>query len=165
MVADGQFREDLYFRLIEDSIRLPPLRERDGDANYLADVMLTKLSQEVGRAHSLTDEAQDAVKRHGWPGNVRELYKVLRRVSRLVQTPEIGPGDLRLGSVHASEREMGCFELPFSEYEREYFERLMADTGENLSEAARRSGFSRKALRERFKKHGMYEGPTGEGEP
>ncbi|MCX4239118.1 sigma 54-interacting transcriptional regulator [Paraliomyxa miuraensis] len=162
MVADGQFREDLYFRLIEESIRLPPLRERDGDANHLADVLLTKLSQEVGREHSLTGEAREAVKRYGWPGNVRELYKVLRRASRLVQSPEIGPGDLRLGSVHASEREMGCFELPFSEFETEYFKRLMADSGGNLSEAARRSGFSRKALRERLKRHGVYEGAAGD---
>jgi len=168
MVADGQFREDLYFRLIEESIRLPALREREGDAAYLAEVMLTRLSEERGLELSLTKEARDAVKRHAWPGNVRELYKVLRRASRLVQSPEIGPGDLRLSSVQSSEVSTGWFELPFSEavpaFETEYFKRLMADSGGNLSEAARRAGLSRKGLRERLKRHGMYEGPTGEDE-
>lgn len=168
MVADGQFREDLYFRLIEESIRLPPLRERERDATYLADVMLAGLSKERGLELSLTREARDAVKLHAWPGNVRELYKVLRRASRLVQSPEIGPGDLRLSSVQASEVAPGWFELPFSEavqaFETEYFKRLIADSDGNLSEAARRSGFSRKGLRERLKRHGVYEGAAGENE-
>lgn len=73
--------------------------------------------------------------------------------------------------MQASEVATGWFEQPFSEavqaFETEYFNRLMADgrLGWNLSDAARRSGFSRKGLRGRLKRHGVYEGPAGEDEP
>jgi len=91
MVADGRFREDLYYRLHVISIYLPPLRERKDDIPMLAQHFLEKYSRENGKSGlELTTEAVDLLADYDWPGNVRELENVIERASVLTPGPRIG---------------------------------------------------------------------------
>ncbi|MFO0905554.1 MAG: sigma-54 dependent transcriptional regulator [Pirellulales bacterium] len=79
MVAEGKFRQDLFYRLAGFTLRMPPLRERLDDVPLLTDYLLRTLSAELSRPiRGITDEARAALQRHQWPGNVRELYSAIR---------------------------------------------------------------------------------------
>jgi len=92
MVADGRFREDLYYRLSTFPIHLPALRERPEDLPLLARTLLQRSAQGAGKR--LTDAALEHLRRHAFPGNVRELRNVLERAAILADDGEIGPGHL-----------------------------------------------------------------------
>ncbi|MEM9456665.1 MAG: sigma 54-interacting transcriptional regulator [Myxococcota bacterium] len=162
MVGDGAFREDLYYRLVEEIIRLPPLRSRDSDIDYIADGLLEKFSLERGITLSLSEDTRVALRRHSWPGNVRELYKVLRRSSRLAPEPTLAPKDIRLIPAHAGSDPQTYFSLPLTEamaaMEKEYLARLMEDVGGNLTKAGEVAGLTRKGVRDKLKKFGLYRG-------
>jgi DNA-binding NtrC family response regulator/CHASE2 domain-containing sensor protein len=95
-VADGWFREDLYFRLRGIVLQLPPLRERRHDVAPLAEHCLDALAAEAGRRTRLSEAALRALVRHSWPGNVRELQGCLRRAVALTEHEVLTPEDLRL---------------------------------------------------------------------
>ncbi len=78
-VADGRLREDLYYRLNEFPVELPPLRNRGRDVLLLAEAFLAQLAEEHGRQVTLSDEARDCLRIHDWPGNVRELRNAMSR--------------------------------------------------------------------------------------
>jgi Nif-specific regulatory protein len=80
LVKKGQFREDLYYRIAIFPIKLPPLRERNGDIDKLAEAFVAKFCPGV----TLTAGALDVLRRHDWPGNVRELRNALERSSIIV---------------------------------------------------------------------------------
>jgi len=162
MVGDGSFREDLYFRLMEETIHLPPLRNRDKDIDYVADRLLEGLSEERGSTFSLSKSAKKKMLQHRWPGNVRELHKVLRRASRLAASPLLSPEDIRINSTGPSGIATGWTSLPIGEamysMEREYLSRLLDDTRGNLTKASECAGMTRKGLREKLKKFGLHKG-------
>ena len=80
MVAQGSFREDLYYRLQVVEMSVPPLRDRDGDILVLADASLERLAAKLGRrVPRLAGDARALLEVYGWPGNVRELLNVLER--------------------------------------------------------------------------------------
>jgi transcriptional regulator with PAS, ATPase and Fis domain len=82
MIADGEFREDLYYRLKVVDLHLPPLRERIGDIPALAGNFLRQINMRVGsNIEGITPRAIDALKTHSWPGNIRELRHVIERAS------------------------------------------------------------------------------------
>jgi len=83
MCKSGEFREDLYFRLNVITVRLPALREREGDVEHLARFFLARIAKEMGRRADLTPEALQALSAWRWPGNVRELENELRRAVAL----------------------------------------------------------------------------------
>jgi DNA-binding NtrC family response regulator len=90
MVADGRFREDLYYRLHVISVHLPPLRERKEDIPVLAHHFLTKYGAENRKSDlELTSEALDLLMDYDWPGNVRELENVIERAVVLTSGPRI----------------------------------------------------------------------------
>jgi DNA-binding NtrC family response regulator/CHASE2 domain-containing sensor protein len=95
-VAEGWFREDLYFRLRGLVLRLPPLRERPGDVALLAERFLHEATAESGRRVRLSEAAVSALERHDWPGNVRELQQCLHRAVALSEREVLLPEDLRL---------------------------------------------------------------------
>jgi DNA-binding NtrC family response regulator/CHASE2 domain-containing sensor protein len=96
-VAEGWFREDLYFRVKGLVLRLPPLRERPGDLPLLAARLLSDAAAEARRdGVALTEDAVRALQDHDWPGNVRELQQCLRQAVALAETRLIGSQDLRL---------------------------------------------------------------------
>ena len=96
-VAEGSFREDLYFRLKGLVLRLPPLRERRADIAVLAARLLQEAAAEMKRPGlALSEAALAALEGHDWPGNVRELQNCLRQAAALADRDVLGPADLRL---------------------------------------------------------------------
>ena len=91
MVAAGSFRADLYYRLNVLPIRLPPLRERQGDLEALVETLAEDISRRSGLAHkSLNAGALDLLARHAWPGNIRELRNVLEQATLMTDDPSLG---------------------------------------------------------------------------
>ncbi len=94
-VADGTFREDLYYRLNVFSVFIPPLRERKGDIPLLANYFVQKYSRAMGKPiTSISPEAMDTMVRYNWPGNVRELENAIERAMVVGKPPAIRPEDL-----------------------------------------------------------------------
>ena len=101
-VAEGWFREDLYFRLKGVVLALPPLRERPGDVALLAARLVAQTAEELGRPGvALSEDALSALRAHGWPGNVRELQHCLRQAVALGEGRLIPRADLRLSAPGA----------------------------------------------------------------
>ncbi len=97
LVAEGRFREDLYYRLNVIPIFIPPLRQRTEDLPGLVDVTLRKLNQEYGRSvERVSPAVLDILRRYRWPGNVRELENVLGRamMNMRYQDAEVTPAHL-----------------------------------------------------------------------
>jgi two-component system NtrC family response regulator len=96
-IKEGRFREDLYYRLAEIVVEIPPLRARTGDAVLLAHAMLHRFAQEQRRGSlRFTDEAVRAIEAHTWPGNVRELLNVVKRAAIMADGGRVGCDDLGL---------------------------------------------------------------------
>ncbi|MEM1162800.1 MAG: nitrogen regulation protein NR(I) [Pseudomonadota bacterium] len=91
LIAEGRFREDLFYRLNVVPVRLPPLRERIGDLPDLARSFLRRAEQEGLSRKTLSTDALEGLKSHGWPGNVRELENLMRRLAVLCPDDQIGP--------------------------------------------------------------------------
>src|SRR4051794_39985319 len=100
MVAAGQFREDLYYRLNVVSIEMPPLRERKDDIVPLANTFIRKFSAELKKKiDGLEPDAQKLLMRYNWPGNIRELENTIERAMLLAEGRAIAGNDLRLGET------------------------------------------------------------------
>ena len=100
MVANGQFREDLYYRLNVVSIDMPPLRERKDDIQQLATFFLRRFAGELKkRVEGLSPDAVKLLMRYNWPGNIRELENSIERAVLMSEGPMVTAGDLRLGEL------------------------------------------------------------------
>jgi len=96
LIKEGKFREDLYYRLAEIVVQIPPLRDRTGDAVLLAHAFLRRFAQEQCRQLSFSDDALKAIEQHTWPGNVRELLSAVKRASIMADSDRLTPEDLGL---------------------------------------------------------------------
>ncbi|MGM0413185.1 MAG: sigma-54-dependent transcriptional regulator, partial [Pseudomonadota bacterium] len=147
LVAEGDFREDLYYRLQVMEIRLPPLRERGADVEALAEALLERACHRLNRPPlALTEAARRAVREHDWPGNVRELENAIERAVILADGETIDTAALGLEPTPArSEGPAGDLSLD------EYFIHFVRSHEGELTETelARRLGVSRKTLWER----------------
>ncbi|HSA21513.1 MAG TPA: sigma-54 dependent transcriptional regulator [Myxococcota bacterium] len=163
-VAEGRFREDLYYRLAVVRIALPPLTAHREDIPLLAEAFIRHYNRELGR--SLTGVSPAALSLLGayrWPGNVRELRNVIERAVLLGTHPELQPEDLPAGIAQPTAHEphaSGLSSLPPSglsmqEVERGLILRALQAEGGNQTHAARRLGISRDTLRYRMKKFGL----------
>lgn len=156
MVAEGTFRQDLYFRLSHVTIQLPPLRERDGDVVMLAN----RFAAEFGApGWTLSPGVHERLRGYAWPGNVRELRRIVRAAISMGEEGSLHPERLTLGSTLAVPAFSELVTLPFAEayeaFERHYLAVLLRDAEGNLTEAERRSKITRKSIRERLRKHGL----------
>ena len=157
MVAEGTFREDLYYRLNVFSITLPPLRERLDDLNLLADHFLAYWSGEVDkRMIGFTPGARAALRAWPWPGNIRELSNVLARAVILSEDGLIHCRHLpRQGGERVSDCRLGTLPEALDELEsRLITEALSANQG-NMSRAASILGISGRVMGLRMKKFGL----------
>ena len=102
LVAAGQFREDLYYRINVVNLQMPALRERPSDIPLLAEHFLEKYTQETKKSRTLSAEAMQALQAYDWPGNVRELENAIERAVVLSKGPQIEPGDLPESVMAAS---------------------------------------------------------------
>ena len=101
---DGRFREDLYYRLAEIVVNIPPLRERVGDAALLAHAFVRRFAQEQNRsAMTLAEDAVQAVENHLWPGNIRELENCIKRATIMADGSQISCDDLGLKNLQNDE--------------------------------------------------------------
>jgi two-component system, NtrC family, response regulator AtoC len=159
MIAAGQFRADLYYRLNVVTLSMPPLRERDSDISMLARHFAAHTARRYALVEPLFEGAAlGALQRYHWPGNVRELKHMIERAVLLCQGRDIRPDDLGLPSgVPAAHAEQGVTIAGMTLDEAEYWliERTLDKVRGNVSEAARRLGVSRMTLRYRIEKHGL----------
>ncbi len=162
-VAEGHFREDLYYRLNVIPLQLPPLRERKEDIPLLVEHFLEQLGAEQGRKlEGVSGEAMALLLSHNWPGNIRELRNVLERglvvcAGKVIQVPELGlhPGAAPTPAVEAS----GALSL--EEVEKRHIAFVLGQLGGNVSQAARQLGIDRATLYNKIKKYGLRR-PEGE---
>jgi DNA-binding NtrC family response regulator len=165
-VAEGRFREDLYYRLKVVEIEMPPLRERSEDLAALASRFLDQLAERHGRERRrLSAGALAALSRHAWPGNVRELRNVVERAAVLASGEEIEALDLALPA--AREADAGTPEslagLPFGEakrsaaaqFERAFLLRALRENGGNISRTAEAVGMVRQSLQQKIRELGL----------
>jgi DNA-binding NtrC family response regulator len=138
MVAEGKFREDLYYRLNVITIEMPALRQRPSDVPLLAAFFLRKYAAENGKdVRSLSADALELLTGYAWPGNVRELENVIERAVVVAQTPEITPADLppHMGAKRARDG----LEIPgatMDQIERYAITKTLEATGGSTSRAA-----------------------------
>ena len=160
-VDEGAFRADLYFRLRVLQLSVPPLRERENDASYLAQQFCQQLGQRYRREGiHLGPQAQAAIAAHRWPGNVRELRNVIEQAVLLAASDAIEAHELMLPAprgapmpVDASSGAEAGSALDRSE--RELLIKALAESNHNVSQAARILGISRDTLRYRLEKHAL----------
>jgi two-component system NtrC family response regulator/two-component system nitrogen regulation response regulator GlnG len=184
-VAEGRFREDLYYRLKVVSVNLPPLRAREGDVPRLAAHFLVRLAREMDMQNpGLTPEAADVLAAHPWPGNVRELGNALKKALIFSRGVPIGPEDMlqaigsggsgRAGSLPAQQAAAAdeplrafvrralmdrageaAFEHVVDAAGRAAIAEALEITGGNRTRAARLLGLSRPTLIAKIEKYGL----------
>jgi DNA-binding NtrC family response regulator len=162
--ADGQFREDLYYRLNVIPITLPPLRERREDIPLLVEHFLEHLSVETDRrVDGVSADALAALMRHDWPGNVRELRNVLERGMVIAKDKLVQPDDLGLSG---SGLRPDAFDpsLSLDEVERRHITAVLHHTGGNVTQAARTLAIDRVTLYNKIRKYGLRRGEDDEFE-
>lgn len=156
LVAEGRFREDLYYRLNAAVLTLPPLRRRD-DFDWLLDQLLRQRAAAQGRQVALDPAARLALARHGWPGNIRELANVIDVALALCEGSVIGRQDLPVFTAAPPRAERGRPAAPAQDQPaaEASLEAVLADCGGNLSEAARRLGIDRTTVYRRIRRLGL----------
>jgi two-component system NtrC family response regulator len=153
MMAEGGFREDLYYRLNEVTLRVPPLRDRPGDAVVLASFFLRRFTAEYGRpVRGFSGAAAAAVKDHQWPGNVRELENRVKRAVVMADGPLLSAADLGL-SAPGEDPPSLAIRAARARAEREVLQLALAQAGSNLSKAAKLLGISRPTLYDLMQQH------------
>jgi DNA-binding NtrC family response regulator len=154
-VAAGRFRQDLLFRLNTIEIHLPPLRERQGDIELLANHFLKVYTSRYRKKISGFDSgALLSLKEHPWPGNVRELDHAIERAVLLAAEPIIRGTDLGLRPTAAGAAPR-LEEMGLEDVEKHLIQRVLARHGGNVSHAASALGLSRSALYRRLQKFGL----------
>lgn len=150
-VAEGKFREDLYYRLNVISLRLPPLRDRADDLEKIALSHLNFLAAHAGKkVHAFSPDAMAAIRQYTWPGNLRELRNVIERAVILSDGEEIEADDLSETIQVTSECRIGG-NLTVEEIEGEHIRRVIANT-RTLDEAASILGIDPATLYRKRKK-------------
>ena len=152
LVEEGAFREDLYYRLSEIALTIPPLRERSGDAVLLARHFLARYVEELNRRRlGFSSEALAAIDRYQWPGNVRELQNRLKRAVIMAEGKRIGAADLDL-AVDEGVTDLNLRQIR-ERAELAALRRALAQTQGNVSGAARLLGVSRPTLYDLMRQH------------
>jgi len=156
LIADGTFREDLYYRLNVVPVRIPALRKRSEDVRALATYFLKEFcARNNFRPKEIDEEVLPILERHGWPGNVRELRNTIERMAILTTgnriTVESLPVEIRLSP---SSLTAGLQETRDAA-ERDRIAQVLGQTGGNVSGAARLLGIERTNLHKRIRALGL----------
>ncbi len=175
MVNQGHFREDLYYRMVDATVPVPPLSERRDDIPLLVRHFLATLPASKQAARDISPEALTALGERHFAGNIRELRSTVWRLAELAPGPQITLEELQMETLFAGLRERnpklssawtldGTETLPaykdakrtaLDEFERHYLERLLSRVSHNLSRAAALAGLQRANLRHLIEKHGL----------
>ncbi len=164
LVAEGKFREDLFYRLHVVRIMMPPLRARKDDVVLLAQVFLKEFAEENSKkVDAISDEAMQCLQNHDWPGNVRELRTAIEHGVVMSNGSKITPRHLPMGVREGARRERGRSggdggfseagpgDLNLQEVEGALMRRALELTDSNRTEAAKLLGISRRTLQRKLK--------------
>jgi DNA-binding NtrC family response regulator len=163
-IAQGTFREDLYFRLNVIELAIPALRDRADDVLPLAEHLLHSHQASNGQRYEMTADARRALVDHEWPGNVRELENRIQRATLVCQAPRITAADLGLAagaststpaSPTSADAPAGAAASRGSDPERAELERILVESGGVVATAAAMLGVSRQALYRRMDRLGV----------
>lgn len=155
LIVAGQFREDLYYRLSEIVVTIPPLRGRVGDATLLAHHFKNKFSAHEGRSLlNFSEEALAAIENHAWPGNVRELENCIKRAVIMADGPQITADDLGLQVSSAAEEPINLRQVR-EDAEYRALVKALARVDGNLVKAAELLGISRPTIYDLMSRHGV----------
>ena len=152
MIRQGTFREDLYYRLSEIKIDIPPLRDREGDAVLLARAFLDKFKAlRPSRVRGFSSAARHAIESYSWPGNVRELENKVKRASIMADGPLITPAELELEDSPDRNLPLNLRQVR-DEAERQVVQRALNYAAGNIAQAAELLGVSRPTLYDLMKR-------------
>ncbi|SGY90566.1 Two component, sigma54 specific, transcriptional regulator, Fis family protein [Moritella viscosa] len=153
MMANATFREDLYYRIAEIQIEIPPLRDRSSDKTLLARYLLKKyVHKEHLNIVGLSEEAINAIEEYSWPGNIRELSNKITRAAILCDDKYISAEDLGLKSAENTQLNLKVIR---ESAEKNALKTTLSATGNNISAAAKLLGVTRPTLYDLMKKHNL----------
>jgi DNA-binding NtrC family response regulator len=162
LVASGEFREDLFYRLNLITIRLPPLRERRSDIPLLARHITARVAESYGLGEVvLAPDALDWLSNQPWPGNIRQLKQTLERALLLAGKQRLGQADFVAASAvdeGAAGGRLGVDGMTLEQVERHMIEQALQQHAGNISRMAKALGLSRTALYRRLERHGLGAG-------
>ncbi len=154
MIAEGRFREDLYYRLAEIVVKIPSLGERPGDAVLLARHFVNRFARELNSTdRSLSPDALAAIDTYPWPGNVRELENRIKRAIIMAEERTIGAGDLDLPGAAPEKSDPINLRAAREVADRRAIRQAMSRTENNISGAAKLLGISRPTLYDLLKQY------------
>src|SRR4051794_30334436 len=154
MIADGRFREDLYYRLAEIVVKIPSLAERSGDAVLLARHFVNRFSRELNpKVQSLSADALAAVDCYNWPGNVRELENRIKRAVIMADGKSVTAEDLDLPGTSSEEPDLINLRSAREIADRKAIRQALSRTENNISGAAKLLGISRPTLYDLLKQY------------
>lgn len=160
-IANGNFREDLFYRLNVIPFYVPPLRDREEDIPVLAEAFLNEYARSYGRtAKRLLPAALEELSRHAWPGNVRELRNVMERIAILHDRGEVSAADIpipgrRQQASQPTSQGFASLKEARIAYEREYVERTLKAMEGNVTRAAAALGMERSNLHRKMRTLGI----------
>ena len=153
MIAEGRFREDLYYRLRVLEIALPPLRDRKSDIPILAEHLVARACRAIGlETVAISSDALQALQAHDWPGNVRELENCLARAVVQARSGVIRREHLSLSSPNSARPATA---VSLEKAERNHIEQVLISTNHQKNRAAAILGVSRPRLDRLMRKHGL----------
>lgn len=157
LIAEGRFREDLYYRLAEIVVNIPPLRERSGDATLLAHAFVRRFAGDQGRGSmTLREDALKAIESHSWPGNVRELENYIKRAVIMADGNQITADDVGLPTNRDAENSVVLdLRRARDEAERRVIITALARADGNVGKAAELIGVSRPTLYDLMHRFGL----------
>jgi two-component system NtrC family response regulator len=154
-IKAGLFREDLYYRISEITIDIPPLRERKGGRLILARTLLEKFSAQQARSFKgFSQEAQNAIQNYHWPGNVRELENKIKGAIIMAEGKQVTAADLSLTDVDDSPPSLNLREVR-RKAEGEAINRAIVHASGNISKAAKMLGITRPTLYDLLEKYSI----------
>lgn len=155
LMQEGRFREDLYYRISEITINIPPLFEREGDSLVLAKTFLDRFSSELHRPLKGFDkEAINAIESYPWPGNVRELESRIKRAVIMADGNQLTAQDLELTETNGDSGPLNLKQVR-ENAERQAIERALSHCNNNISDTAKTLGVTRPTLYNLLEKYGL----------
>ena len=156
LIKEGRFREDLYYRLAEIVVSIPPLRERKGDAALLAHAFVRRFAAEQNRGSmTLREDALRAIETHAWPGNVRELENCIKRAVIMADGNQITLDDVGLNEVQEDQEICLDLRLVREQAEKGVIIAALARSDGNVLKAAEMLGVSRPTLYDLMHRYGL----------
>jgi two-component system NtrC family response regulator len=155
LIQEGRFREDLYYRVSEITIKIPALKDREGDALVLAKAFLKRFTVEMNsKVKGFSPEAVHAIESFDWPGNVRELESRIKRSTIMADGAYVSAQDLQLAETDSAPMPLNLKEVREGA-EHKAIQRAMWHCDDNISDAASALGITRPTLYSLLEKHGL----------